>query len=328
MGKTLWALALISVFFGFGETVFAQDGANGSIQKGLIAQNLGNYGEAFQWFQRAADAGNADGQYHLGYLYLSGQGVTSDASQAVKCFRMGAAQGNARCEFYLGSCYENGWGVSKDLDEAKKWYQSASQQGFNGAENSLNRLNEIPPAPTGNGSSVPPQPGSVAPSEGDDPDAWVKQGMAELQKKNASGAVSFFRKAANAGNSEGEAELGACYLQGIGIPQDNNLGAKWARKSADAGNARGQVLMGALYKDGVGVKKDSHEEVRWLQKAVDQGSPEGQFYLGACYVTGEGVPKDLKKAKDLFQKSADQGFPPAQKVLTAIVQGKPVPKTN
>ncbi len=126
--KALLGLALAFSLWGWGEsTVFAQTRADGLIQKGLMAQKMGKDGEAFQWFQLAAGAGSAEGQYHVGYCYLTGQGVRLDEEQAAKWFRKGADQGEARCEFNLGSCYENGWGVLLNLDEAKNWYQADSQ---------------------------------------------------------------------------------------------------------------------------------------------------------------------------------------------------------
>lgn len=286
--KIFRLLVLTIALFGFGKTiVFAQNGMNGDVQKGLAAQNMGNYGDAFQYFQSAADRGNAEGQYHLGYLYLSGQGVTADVDQAVKWFRMGADQGDARCEYYLGSCYENGWGVSKDIDEAKKWYQSASQQGFQGAENSLNRLNGSPSVPAENENAAP-VPNSVAPPEANDSDAWVKQGYAEFNKKNFIDAINIFKKAALAGNMDGEVGMASCYFV-FTIDRKNPDRPKYFDKA-----------------------------IKCLEKAAAADNPTGLGMLGGAYKDGIGVKKDLKKAKQLFEKAAALGNEKAKEALSQM----------
>jgi TPR repeat protein len=141
MKRVLLGLVVTFGLLGFGKTpAFAESSADRLLQKGVNAQKMGKYGEAFQWFQLAANAGSADGQYRVGYCYLTGQGVRLDEEQAAKWLRKGADQGDARSEFNLGSCYEKGWGVLLNLDEAKKWYQAASQQGFKAADSALKRL--------------------------------------------------------------------------------------------------------------------------------------------------------------------------------------------
>ena len=46
-----------------------------------------------KWFRKAADQGDADGQWHLAMCYLSS--VTKDYEEAVKWFRKAADQGLA-----------------------------------------------------------------------------------------------------------------------------------------------------------------------------------------------------------------------------------------
>jgi TPR repeat protein len=54
-----------------------------------------DYDRARQWFQKAADAGNATAMYNLGYLYQHGQGVTRDYRQARQWYQKAAEAGNA-----------------------------------------------------------------------------------------------------------------------------------------------------------------------------------------------------------------------------------------
>ena len=54
-----------------------------------------DYVQARKWFQKAADAGDADAMYNLGVLYQNGQGVARDSARARYWIRKAADAGNA-----------------------------------------------------------------------------------------------------------------------------------------------------------------------------------------------------------------------------------------
>ena len=49
-----------------------------------------NYKEAFNWWIKAADSGNADAQHNLGYMYENGFSVEKNIDQAVSWYKKGA----------------------------------------------------------------------------------------------------------------------------------------------------------------------------------------------------------------------------------------------
>ena len=57
-----------------------------------------NYNEAFKWFRKSAEQGNAIGQYNLGRMYNNGEGVKQDKKEAIKWFRKSAEQGNEKAK--------------------------------------------------------------------------------------------------------------------------------------------------------------------------------------------------------------------------------------
>jgi len=73
-------------------------------------------------------------------MYENGQGVSRDHVAAVKWYRKAAEHGNAQGQFNLGRMYERGRGVGKNVAEAVKWYRKAAEQGNLGAKESLARL--------------------------------------------------------------------------------------------------------------------------------------------------------------------------------------------
>ena len=46
----------------------------------------GDYEQAFYWYKKAADQGNADTQFNLGLMYYEGQGVLQDYELAFRWF--------------------------------------------------------------------------------------------------------------------------------------------------------------------------------------------------------------------------------------------------
>ena len=91
--------------------------------------------EGVKWFRKAAEQGNAEGQYNLGVRYLQGEGVAKDATEGVKWLRKAAEQGNTEGQYNLGVCYAKGYGVAKDDVTAYMWTNLAASSGVKSAEN-------------------------------------------------------------------------------------------------------------------------------------------------------------------------------------------------
>ncbi|MBR3425521.1 MAG: sel1 repeat family protein, partial [Neisseriaceae bacterium] len=61
---------------------------------------------------------------------------------AVEWYQKAAQQGNATAQQNLGELYENGLGVEKDLSQAQKYYQQACNSDKKIACKSLERINK------------------------------------------------------------------------------------------------------------------------------------------------------------------------------------------
>ena len=94
--------------------------------------------EELRRLELAAEQGNADAQYSLGYMYVNGEGVTQNDMTAVKWFSLAAEQGHAEAQYSLGVMYLYGLGVTQDdYRTALKWYSLAAEQGHAEAQYSL-----------------------------------------------------------------------------------------------------------------------------------------------------------------------------------------------
>ncbi|WP_158089671.1 tetratricopeptide repeat protein [Magnetofaba australis] len=102
--------------------------------------------EAAQWFHKAAEQGHAAAQASLGVLYYAGVGVKEDNAEAVKWFQEAAVKHHADAQYHLGLMYEQGSGIKANLERALKWYDYAAGQGHvAAAKRKLALLNKISP---------------------------------------------------------------------------------------------------------------------------------------------------------------------------------------
>jgi TPR repeat protein len=72
--------------------------------------------------------------------------------------------------------------------------------------------------------------------------------------------------------------------------------AKLFKPLAKKGNAIAQVSLGEMYINGQGVPQDDQEAEKWYRLAAAQGNSVAQSYLGWMYINGQGVPQNFELA--------------------------------
>lgn len=103
--------------------------ASAQVRLGHTEYKRLNVTEAARWFRKAAEQGNAEGQFYLGVMYARGRGVPHDFSQAAHWFQKAADQGHAGAQCNLGIAYAEGAGVKRDDKQAVQWLQKAAKHG-------------------------------------------------------------------------------------------------------------------------------------------------------------------------------------------------------
>lgn len=121
-------------------------------------------------------------------------------------------------------------------------------------------------------------------------------------------------------NPEAEFLLGLCYLNGIGVPIDNQLAFKYFLSAAEHGYIKANVYVAFYYiseydEDCIGEfgeKTDYEAAISWLLPAAKQEEPYAQYILWwiAAIGNGDGVHKE--EAYQWLAKSAEQGFAKAE----------------
>ncbi|MCS6318580.1 MAG: sel1 repeat family protein [Nitrospira sp.] len=78
--------------------------------------------------QALAGQGDANAQWMLGQVLLTGSLGDTDEAEAVRWLQLAADQGHALAQRDMGMLYEQGQGVTQDVLEAYFWYSLASRQ--------------------------------------------------------------------------------------------------------------------------------------------------------------------------------------------------------
>lgn len=120
-------------------------------------------------------------------------------------------------------------------------------------------------------------------------------------------SVSFIESRAEQASPDVQFDLANRFADGLGVPQNYALAAKWFQKAAEQHHAGAQYNLGILYFEGIGVTQDLSRAFAWYSDAANQGFAPAQFSLGQMYAKGIGVQTNYVRAAELFRASSSQG---------------------
>lgn len=156
-----------------------------------------NEEKAFEWYNRAARAGNIFGMVNVAYAYQHGEGVEQDYKRAFYWYKKSAEAQDARGMNYLADAYYKGMGVKQSYIEAFQWYEKSAEAGSARGMSNL----------------------ACAYSCG--------HGV----EKDLSKAVYWFEQAAELGDIDSMKHLSECYLYGIGTEKNKAKAEYWQKKA-------------------------------------------------------------------------------------------------
>jgi TPR repeat protein len=249
---------------------------------GIKAFMAKDFAGARPLLERAVAANDARAMGVLGYMYEKGRGVNADPARAFGLFKRAADLGNGDAMHELARCYQMGIGVAPNQAEAEHWLKAGEEHGIDAG----------------------PRPGSAR-AQPDQAD--VDAGTARYQAKDYAGAMQAFRRAADAGNTDGELKLGVLYEFGYGVAKSDVEAVRWYRKAADAGNAGAEKNLGQMYENGQGVPENWALATQLYQKSAAQGNVEGEAALGRSYEFGIGIEQNRAEAVKWFTRASSQG---------------------
>ena len=207
--------------------------------------------QAITDLKQVAYAGDARAQVQLGMIYLTGDGVPKDDTEAMKWLRMAADQDNPAGERYLAEMYFKGRGAPADNMEAAKWLRMSADQGDAQSQHNLAALYT-------QGLGVP---------------------------KNMKEAANWMRKAADQNLADAQYALGVFYETGQGVIEDPIEAAKWYRKAVDQDNVPAMNNLALLMSNSINTTvRNTQAAVELAQRAVAaRSNPDYLDTLASAY---------------------------------------------
>lgn len=227
-----------------------------------------------EWFQKAANQGDARGIHNLGMAYLEAVGVPQDYSKALNLFKQAADKGLASSMNSLGIMYKNGLGVKKDEKEAVRWYVKSAEAG-----SSIGVCNVA---------------GSL-----------MYSNAVETDYKKAHELLDTCLKVQPTNDCclDRMAEL---YSSGLGVPENNQKAHELRLKAAKNGSGVAMYNLGRDYDYGIGVEKNPKAAMGWYLKAADKDHAKAMYRLYEVYEYGKlGQAADKTKANE-WKASAEK----------------------
>jgi TPR repeat protein len=252
----------------------------------LEFEQKGDFANAAQLYLKAANDGDSNGMYKLGYAYITGIGLEKNVDKAIYLLKKASEKGNDDAMLELGRIYYTGQDVDKDCNKAFEFFTEAATSG-----NELAMYNTA---------------------------RMYHQGMAV--EVNIPKAIEWYEKAAQHGLTRAMNQLGQIYSSGGGgiVEQDFSKSKMYYELSAKQADPSGMYNLAVLYYNGIGVEKDIRQAARWFSKAAEKGDPDAMYQLGLMYENGTNIKKDLGVAIYWYKTAAKAGNETAKKHLEEL----------
>lgn len=146
---------------------------------------------------------------------------------------------------------------------------------------------------------------------------WIFEGS-HGYAKDYSKALSWWMLSAKQNNKEATANLGFCYLYGLGVDKDSNTASRLFEKAlklgnkqvirvhdslAHAGNVFSAMLLGKCYRLGFGVTRNERTAASYYLLAAEKGNIESMREAAILKRSA----KEDKEALALFRKATEKG---------------------
>lgn len=223
----------------------------------------------------------------LGRIYEYEKEVR-DRDLAVDYYMKGAELNEPESMIALGRCYRYGKGyLEEDYDKAMKLYKCAARQ------NSLHAMLVI----------------AECYLEGEIVDKNDKIAFDWYSKVIETPSEDVYYK------SEAYISIGKMYLEGNSFVSSNSKKAFnyfLQAKKIDDENDEAKWRVGYCYLEGIGINNDDDKAFECFESCIDDNghlhSDEARYYLGYCYYYGRGVDEDEEYGLDLIKNSASFGY--------------------
>jgi uncharacterized protein (TIGR02145 family) len=99
--------------------------SNAQVLMGHLAKDNKDYQEAFRWYKKAAEQGDANGQYELAYCYLNGKGIKQNDKKFLEWLNKSAKNGYSGAQLVVGEIFF----TDEQYKKAAYWVKKAIENG-------------------------------------------------------------------------------------------------------------------------------------------------------------------------------------------------------
>ena len=241
--------------------------------------------EAFQWFKKSADLGDALACAALAQFYLR---VRPDLDSYHYWRLKAATLGATEAQYAMGIAYWRGDGVPKDVESSLGWYRKAA------AKNHPEALYNLA----------------------------CHYSEEKTNRLSMALAKEYMLRAALAGNREAQFENAMSCFRGDFAEHDFEGGKHWLARAAENGWARAEFCLFQLYYNGIPpvrgcppYPKNAAEAIRWLRRAAAHENLQAQAVLAVMLTKGTDMEQNKAEAEKLLRNAAEHGYAPAQNDL-------------
>lgn len=283
---------------------------------------------AAEYFERAADTGDAWGMFQLASLLINGEGVERDVDRAVALLEEVSKGGDPWVLITLGDLYAKG--LVEPPEKAIPYFEEAAATGNTAA---LTRLAQA--YQSGLGAVAADQAKAreyweEAVAKGD---SFASINLAQLllgdgDKASVDRAVGLLDAGAARGEAWPATILADLLVRGDKVPQDAKRAVALLRPLADEGNPAARVALSDIYAKGAGdVATDPVRAFALIEAAYEQGEAQAVSRLGFMLVRGQGVKQDVLRGLDVLEKAVADTTDPwlAIDVGALLANGEAVP---
>lgn len=254
------------------------------------------------WLRKSAEAGHAEAAYELSWW---------DIEREIHWIRLAAERGHAEAQYTYGLHLTLGYLVDKDPVEGTKWFRMSAEQGYAEAQYKIGLCHLG---------------GCVLPKDRAEALRWIRlaaeQGLDEARDAMAllmwddgqyGDAVAWAELAAQSGHAPAQYNLALFLTEDVGIPLDRVQALVWCELAAAQGEERAVA------------KRQS-----FVDQVPPARLPEAWHRLGMAYIQAEGIDQDYAKAREWLQRAANAGYAPAQHRLGVLARegGPGAPKNS
>ena len=258
--------------------------------------------EARRWYEQAANAGNTDAMFNLGFL-LADQVEPPQLEEARRSYEQAANLGHSGAMFNLGNmlAYD---ADPAELEAACRWYEEAANAGHTDSMFSLGFLLAD----------------HVDPPELEQARGWYEEAAnaghtdamfnlarllaTQLDPPQLEQARRWYEQAAIAGHTDAMFNLGVL-LADRTAPAELDEARNWYERAASAGHIGAMFNLGFLLANRLD-PPELDEACRWYEQAASTGRTSAMFNLGNI-LAYRLQPHQLDKARHWYEQAANTG---------------------